>query len=166
MAGITVIPNIATAEEIKSLIEDILPQVSEKNMVYFADAGEKDGVKKANCNDHPTIDAILTRLSLTRNNLDIATFLCYPAGAFNHPHADNAIMENGQVRRIKPWTHSAIVFLNKDFVGGELVYPNQGCTFTPTIGTYVLAPADIDYIHHVNRVRIGNRYTLVLRLII
>ena len=166
MAGITVIPNIATAEEIKSLIDDILPQVSEKNMVYFADAGEKDGVKKANCNDHPTIDAILTRLSLTRNNLDIATFLCYPAGAFNHPHADNAIMENGQVRRIKPWTHSAIVFLNKDFVGGELVYPNQGCTFTPTIGTYVLAPADIDYIHHVNRVRIGNRYTLVLRLII
>jgi predicted 2-oxoglutarate/Fe(II)-dependent dioxygenase YbiX len=166
MAGITVIPNIATSEEIKSLIDDILPQVSEKNMVYFADAGEKDGVKKANCNDHPTIDAILTRLSLTRNNLDIATFLCYPAGAFNHPHADNAIMENGQARRIKPWTHSAIVFLNKDFVGGELVYPNQGCTFTPTIGTYVLAPADIDYIHHVNRVRIGNRYTLVLRLII
>lgn len=166
MAGITVIPNIATAEEIKSLIDDILPQVSEKNMVYFADAGEKDGVRKANCNDHPTIDAILNRLSLTRSNLDIATFLCYPAGAFNHPHADNAIMENGQVRRIKPWTHSAIVFLNKDFVGGELVYPNQGCTFAPTIGTYVLAPADIDYIHHVNRVRIGNRYTLVLRLII
>lgn len=166
MAGITVIPNIATAEEIKLLIDDILPQVSEKNMVYFADTGEKDGVKKANCNDHPTIDAILNRLSLTRDNLDIATFLCYPAGAFNHPHADNAIMENGQVRRIKPWTHSAIIFLNKDFAGGELVYPNQGCTFTPTIGTYVLAPADIDYIHHVNRVRIGNRYTLVLRLII
>jgi hypothetical protein len=166
MAGITVIPNIATAEEIKSLIDNILPQVSEKNMVYFADVDSKDGVKKANCNDHPTVDAILNRLSLTKDNLDIATFLCYPAGAFNHPHADNAIMDNGEVKRIKPWTHSAIVFLNKDFVGGELVYPNQGCTFAPTVGTYVLAPADIDYIHYVNRVRIGNRYTLVLRLII
>jgi hypothetical protein len=166
MAGITVIPNIATTEEIKSLIDDILPQVSEKNMVYFADVDRKDGVKKANCNNHPTVDAILNRLGFTQDNLDIATFLCYPAGAFNHPHADNSIIENGEIKRIKPWTHSAIVFLNKDFVGGELVYPNQGCTFAPTIGTYVLAPADIEYVHHVNKIRIGQRLALVLRLII
>jgi hypothetical protein len=166
MAGITVIPNIINLEEIKSLIDDMLPQVSKSNMVYFASPGVEDGIKKVNCNNHPTIDILLSNLKLTRDNLDIANFLCYPAGSFNPTHADNSIMEDGKVKRIKVWTHSAIVFLNKDFAGGELVYPNQGCTFAPTVGTYVLAPADIDYIHYVNRVRIGNRYTLVLRLII
>jgi phage pi2 protein 07 len=166
MAGITVIPNIASEAEIKSLINDILPQVSEKNMVYFASVDSQDHVKKANCNDHPTVQNILTKLGYTKKNLDIAQFLCYPAGAFNHAHADNAIMEDGKLKRIKPWTHSAIVFLNRDFAGGELVYPNQGCTFTPTVGTYVLAPADIDYVHHVNKVRIGQRLALVLRLVI
>jgi 2OG-Fe(II) oxygenase superfamily len=166
MAGITVIPNIMPAEEIKSLIDDMLPQVSEKNMVYFADVGVKDGIKKVNCNNHPSVDALLKRLGIDKSSLDVANFLCYPAGAFNQAHADNSIMENGQVKRIKPWTHSAIVFLNKDFLGGELVYPNQGCSFTPVVGTYVLAPADIDYVHHVNKVRIGQRLCLVLRLII
>jgi len=166
MAGITVIPNLATPEEIKSLIDDMLPLASENNMVYFASTGVKDGIKKVNCNDHPTVTVLLNRLSIDKSSLDIANFLCYPAGSFNQAHADNSIMDNGQVKRIKPWTHTAIVFLNKDFAGGELVYPNQGCTFTPTVGTYVLAPADIDYVHHVNKVRIGERYTLVLRLII
>jgi 2OG-Fe(II) oxygenase superfamily len=166
MAGITVIPDMLTTEEIQSLIDEMLPQVSEKNMVYFAETGVEDGIKKVNCNSHPTVDILLKRLNLSKDNLDVANFLCYPPGAFNHAHSDNSIIENGEVKRIKPWTHSAIVFLNRDFAGGELVYPKQGCTFTPVVGTYVLAPADIDYVHHVNKVRIGQRLCLVLRLII
>jgi hypothetical protein len=166
MARITVIPNILTAEETKSLIDDVLPNTSENNMVYFSEVSEKDGIKKAKCDDHPLVQIILNRLSLTTDNLDVASFLCYPPGSFNKTHADNSIIENGKIKRIKPWTHTAIIFLNKDFVGGELCYPNQGCTFSPVVGTYVIAPADIEYVHHVNRVRIGERYTLVLRLVI
>ncbi|MEQ1579535.1 MAG: 2OG-Fe(II) oxygenase [Steroidobacteraceae bacterium] len=56
---------------------------------------------------------------------------------------------------------SVVCFLNDDFAGGELVFPGLDLTIKPQAGTLVCFPADHNYIHGVNPVTAGHRYTLV-----
>lgn len=56
---------------------------------------------------------------------------------------------------------SVVYFLNDDFVGGELVFPALDLVITPAAGTMVCFPSDHNYIHGVNAVTAGHRYTLV-----
>lgn len=56
---------------------------------------------------------------------------------------------------------SVVYFLNDDFTGGELVFPDLALTIRPTAGTLVCFPSDHNYVHGVNPVSTGHRYTLV-----
>jgi predicted 2-oxoglutarate/Fe(II)-dependent dioxygenase YbiX len=56
---------------------------------------------------------------------------------------------------------SVVCFLNDDFTGGELVFPGLDLVIKPQAGTLVCFPADHNYIHGVNPVTAGHRYTLV-----
>lgn len=56
---------------------------------------------------------------------------------------------------------SVVCFLNDDFGGGELVFPGLDLIIKPQAGTLVCFPADHNYIHGVNPVTAGHRYTLV-----
>jgi predicted 2-oxoglutarate/Fe(II)-dependent dioxygenase YbiX len=56
---------------------------------------------------------------------------------------------------------SVVCFLNDDFTGGELVFPGLDLAIKPQAGTLVCFPADHNYIHGVNAVTTGHRYTLV-----
>ncbi len=56
---------------------------------------------------------------------------------------------------------SVVYFLNDDFTGGELVFPGLDLVIRPQAGTLVCFPADHNYIHGVNPVTAGHRYTLV-----
>ena len=56
---------------------------------------------------------------------------------------------------------SVVYFLNDDFEGGELVFPALELVVKPQAGTLVCFPADHNYIHGVNPVTAGHRYTLV-----
>ncbi len=56
---------------------------------------------------------------------------------------------------------SVVCFLNDDFAGGELVFPALDLVIKPQAGTLVCFPADHNYIHGVNPVTRGHRYTLV-----
>lgn len=56
---------------------------------------------------------------------------------------------------------SVVFFLNADFTGGELVFPSLDLVITPEPGTLVCFPSDHNYIHGVNPVTSGHRYTLV-----
>ena len=163
---IKVIQNLLSQEEIDQLLEDVLPKVADENMIYFDKPPEYYGIKKAKCIDYPLIKTIADRLSVPFTRIETAGLLCYPVGAHNSMHMDNCIVDHGKIKRIKPWTHTGIVFLNDNFKGGELVYPGQGQKFTPTIGTFVLAPADETHMHEVTKVESGERYTLVIRFIL
>jgi hypothetical protein len=166
MDKIEIIPNIITQEESNQIIAEIGPLASEKNVVSYNGGYSNSKMKKANCNDHPMIDVLLQRLQLTRDNLDIASYICYPVGSFNSPHRDNCYEENGNVVRVKPWTHSAIIYLNESFSGGELSYPEQGFMLKPKFGLCVMAPAGHNFIHSVSKIVSGERLAIVLRLII
>lgn len=56
---------------------------------------------------------------------------------------------------------SLVCFLNDDFQGGELAFPDFELTLRPQAGTLVCFPADHNYIHGVQPVSSGERYTLV-----
>jgi len=56
---------------------------------------------------------------------------------------------------------SIVYFLNDDFVGGELVFPDLELVVKPVPGTLVCFPSDHNYIHGVNPVTSGHRYTIV-----
>jgi predicted 2-oxoglutarate/Fe(II)-dependent dioxygenase YbiX len=56
---------------------------------------------------------------------------------------------------------SIVYFLNDDFEGGELVFPALEQVIRPRAGTMVCFPSDHNFIHGVNPVTEGHRYTVV-----
>ena len=157
---IEIYPNALSKEDIDKLISDINPVENAEHMTYFVDTKENYGCKKVKCTDHSIVKSISDWVPYVTESVSIAY---YPTGSYNAPHADNCVVENNIVTRVKDWTHTGVVFLNNDFTGGNLVYPNQGCVFTPIVGTLIIAPAGEDYIHFVEQVTKGERFTLVFR---
>ena len=93
-------------------------------------------------------------------------FCIIQRGSQNPIHADNAaVQEDGTFKKFKEWTHTAVIFLNDDFIGGELVYPNHGCIFSPKTGTLIIAPADETYLHYVKPILKGERYSVAIRIL-
>jgi len=159
---IEIYPNSISKNDIDKLMSDINPIENAKDMTYFVDIKENYGCKKVKCTDHPIVKSISNWVPHSTESVSIAY---YPVGSYNPPHADNCVIQNNIVTRIKPWTHTGIVFLNNNFEGGNLVYPNQGCIFVPTIGTMIITPAGEEYIHFVEKVTKGERFTLVFRFV-
>lgn len=56
---------------------------------------------------------------------------------------------------------AAVLYLNDEYEGGEIYFPNLGYSYAPRKGDLVIFPAnDEKYLHGVNKVLNGNRYTL------
>lgn len=160
---IEVIPSVLTAQEVDLLLEQVNPKVTAEPMKYFDGQERNYGIKKVQCLDNEIVQKLIATHKL---NVESATILYYPRGSRNETHADNAIVkEDGTVERVRDWTKTGVVFLNKNYMGGELVYPNQGAMFAPTVGTMVLASADYEFLHFVKPVVQGERFTLVLRIL-
>ncbi len=162
---IEVIPNVLSTEEVSVLMTQIDPKTTAEDMTYFSEVKNKYGVKKVKCTEHHIVQLALQRLGVSTDKVESVSVVYYPTGSHNGMHADNCIIDNGIIKQLKPWTHTGIIFLNNEFTGGELVYPNQGCIFLPIIGTMVITPAGAEYIHKVNEVTSGERFTLVFRFI-
>lgn len=56
---------------------------------------------------------------------------------------------------------SVVYFINDDFDGGELFFPNLDLLIKPEAGTLVCFPSDHNYIHGVQPVTAGRRYSVV-----
>ena len=55
-----------------------------------------------------------------------------------------------------------IIYLNDDFEGGEIYYPNKGLSYKPCRNSLVLHPATEPYKHGVNEVTSGMRYYITM----
>lgn len=80
-------------------------------------------------------------------------------------HADNCQLD-GQGRWV-PSSYrqrclSALLYLNEDFEGGEIVFDQQGLAIKPRTGLLVAFPSDHQYTHRVNAVVAGRRYALAM----
>ena len=83
-------------------------------------------------------------------------------GQLQNPHADKELHEGENAGKPNdfPWYDLASLFyLNDDYEGGELYFPNQGIKFKPKKGAAYFFPGDMNFIHGVTEIKSGIRYT-------
>lgn len=79
--------------------------------------------------------------------------LKYAGGQQYHQHYDGT-SKSGR-------TISAICYLNNDYEGGELEFPNFGVTVKPQAGMLILFPSNYAYGHVAHPIISGTKYALV-----
>lgn len=165
--NITVTPDILSLDECNDIVTRLNPKETGADMHYFDNVNRNYNIKKLECKKDPLVLTVLNRIGIDIEFLHSAQLLYYPTNAHNGVHADNCVInQDGTITRHKPWTHTGIVFINDDYVGGELVFTQHNVTLKCKAGTYVVTPSDENYLHKVNRVMQGIRYSLVLRFIL
>lgn len=119
-----------------------------------------NSLKRTKAIDHDIVKKLSVKCGI---NFDRAFIMKYNASIGSPMHTDNYSIENNE-EVFNSWKYSGVVFLNQEFDGGELVYPNQGIFIKPITGNMVIAPADESAPHFVNPPS-SDRYVLVLRII-
>ena len=77
------------------------------------------------------------------------------------PHADN-IEQDGVTPNSTPWrSHGIVLYLNDNFLGGELLYKNHDITLKPIPRTCAIHRAGIEDSHGVFEVQKGTRHTII-----
>lgn len=84
-------------------------------------------------------------------------------GQFQMPHADKELHEGPDAGKPNDFPHydiAGLFYINDDYEGGELYFPNQGIRFKPKAGAAYFFPGDMNYVHGVSEVKSGIRYTV------
>lgn len=75
------------------------------------------------------------------------------------PHADKEEPDGSP--HPFPWRDFAtLVYLNDNYTGGEIFWPNKNKEIKPTKGSLVIFPGTLEYLHGVRETTEGTRYTL------
>lgn len=84
----------------------------------------------------------------------------WDVGGFAAPHSDNSDAE-GTPNAFEINKFVGILYLNDDYEGGELFFPEHNISFKPQACSYIVFPGGIENIHGVTEVKEGVRYTMV-----
>lgn len=92
--------------------------------------------------------------------------LSYSIGGHYKPHVDGQSLwkaPSGEVfwRKSTDRDLSTVIFLNDDFVGGDLIFPDLHIRIRPEPGMLVCFPSNVNYLHGVDPVTQGHRYSMV-----
>jgi len=90
-------------------------------------------------------------------------FLGYPPGGHYKGHNDGEHFnyKTRQWEKIMPRDVSFLFYLNDQYGGGELEFPDLGLTIKPKKGMMIAFPSYKEFAHMVHPVTWGHRYTLV-----
>lgn len=94
-------------------------------------------------------------------NYEPVQFLGYPVGGHYMEHNDAETFVDGKWTRLAERDVSFLFYLNSEFGGGELEFPELGLTIKPKKGMMIAFPSYKEYVHKVHPVTWGHRYTLV-----
>ncbi len=94
---------------------------------------------------------------------ELPEIIRYRQGGEYKPHADadNWDEEGKSWYRSHDRDLSILIYLNQEFTGGEIVFPNFGLSLPPKKGLMIAFPADSRYLHTARPVTSGVRYALV-----
>ena len=90
---------------------------------------------------------------------DTLQIVRWPEGFEQHPHAD-AENPDGSPHPYSWRTHASIIYLNDDFSGGRIYFPHQRLAPPIRPGMLAFFPGTLAYLHGVDRVTLGTRFTL------
>jgi hypothetical protein len=77
----------------------------------------------------------------------------WPTGPGMDDHIDDEAYERNH------YHIASILYLNDDYEGGEIVFPNQGLSLKPKAGDFIAFPGNKNYPHGVKEIFSGERYT-------
>ena len=75
------------------------------------------------------------------------------------PHADKQLPD-GTPNMYPQNDISSLIYLNDDYQGGKIFFPNQKIEFKPIKNSLIFFPGDINFLHGVTTVTGGVRYTM------
>lgn len=81
-------------------------------------------------------------------------------GAYANPHSDNSDFD-GNPNAFEINKYVGILYLNRDYEGGELYFPDHGISIRPEAGMFITFPGGHENIHGVTEITKGTRYTMV-----
>lgn len=84
----------------------------------------------------------------------------WEVGGVAYPHSDNSDF-NGNPNAFEINKYVGILYLNDDYEGGELYFPDHNIKIKPEAGMFVTFPGGHENIHGVTVVTEGTRYTMV-----
>lgn len=97
------------------------------------------------------------------------TVVKWNTGQYQHPHADKELHKyekwggsaevEGKPNDFPHYDIAGLFYINDDYEGGELYFPEQGIQFKPKKGAAYFFPGDKNYIHGVTEITSGTRYT-------
>ena len=88
---------------------------------------------------------------------DIIMLCRWDVGKKLQPHIDNQDTHDYST----PWrTHSALVYLNNDYEGGEIFFPRLNIALKPSAGMLVIFSSGAEHEHGVTEITEGKRYTM------
>lgn len=127
-------------------------------------------IEKVNPKVISVINNMVSRLKLEVDNFfNVNALPTSPAmvrwlpGQYQMPHADKELHEGPDAGTPNdfPWYDIAgLFYINDDYEGGELYFPNQNIKFKPKAGAAYFFPGDMNYIHGVTEIKSGIRYTV------
>jgi hypothetical protein len=127
-------------------------------------------IERSNPNIPGTINGMVERLKLEVDAFfRVDAFPTSPAivrwlpGQLQQPHADKELHEGdnaGKPNDFPFYDIAGLFYLNDDYEGGELYFPNQGIQFKPKRGSAYFFPGDMNYIHGVTPIESGIRYVV------
>lgn len=82
---------------------------------------------------------------------DQMNILKYEKAGFLPEHSDHGISSR---------TLSVVMYLNDDYVGGEISFPQVGVTIKPEAGSIVFFPSNFVFTHEISEIKEGIRYAL------
>jgi hypothetical protein len=83
----------------------------------------------------------------------------WETGDYQHSHADGELPDNKQ--HPYHWRDfGCVLYLNDDYEGGEIYFPNQNIEIKPKPNTLVFFPGTMEFLHGVKPITNGIRYTL------
>jgi SM-20-related protein len=96
-------------------------------------------------------------------SLETPQVLRYSRGSHYKPHSDSDVinLEIGRWRKAQNRDYSLLIYLDEDYEGGELVFPNFNYKLRPEAGMLVAFPSDCRYLHGAMPVLSGIRHAIV-----
>lgn len=77
--------------------------------------------------------------------------LKYEKSGFLPAHSDHGISSR---------VLSAVMYLNDDYVGGNIIFQHAGISIKPEAGSVIFFPSNFIYVHEIEKMESGKRYAL------
>lgn len=81
-------------------------------------------------------------------------------GAFAYPHSDNSDFD-GNPTAFEINKYVAILYLNDEYTGGELYFPDHDIEIKPNKYSIYVLPGGVENIHGVREIESGERHTML-----